>query len=220
VFVEAQDKGRQRLKDLSARLPSILVKVEGVPYEAATVTIDGKSLGDRAGSAIRVNPGKHVVVVEADGRVRFEKELDLAEGAGVVPVTAVMRDPHAPVPSPEPLPPVDPDGGSGLAVASWVLIGGGAALLAAGGITGGLSLARAGDLEDRCPDRECAPADRDDFDTAVTLGWTSTITLIAGGAAAAAGTIMLLAGGDDDEGDSAGLSLEVGPAWLGVRGMF
>lgn len=221
VFVEAQEKGRVRLKDLSARLPSILVKVEGVPHEAAQVSIDGELLGERTGSAVRVNPGAHTVVVRAEGRVTFEKKLELAEGAGVVLVTAVMRDPRAPAPPPPtPEPVVADEGGNDLGLVGWVLIGGGGALVVAGAITGGLSLAQAGDLEDRCPDRRCGPTDRDDFDTAVALGWTSTVTLIVGGAAAAVGTALLLVGEADDEGDTASVSLELGPAWLGVRGTF
>src|SRR5690606_32952380 len=94
-------------------------------------------------------------------------------------------------------------------VAGWVLVGVGGASLVAGGVTGGLALAGASDLESRCPDRRCTIADQSDYDTNVALGWTSTITLAVGGALVATGGLLLiLDAGDEEEGMQA---LRLGP---------
>jgi hypothetical protein len=210
VFRESQEFARGRIKELAARLPSLLVKVEG--SEEATITIDGRPV-EASGVAVRVDPGDHVVRAEADGMVPYEKRVTAEEGSGVVVVTAVLRAPGEP-PAPEPDVVIfDAEESGGPPVATWVLFGLGGAALAAGAITGGLSLAAASDLEERCPDRHCTPADEPDYDRAVALGWASTALLAAGGVGAAVGVVVWIAdaSGEPEAGSDATARFDVGP---------
>jgi tetratricopeptide (TPR) repeat protein len=190
LFRDSQELARARIKELAARLPSLLVKVEG-GADDATVTIDGRAR-DARGVAVRVDPGKHVVRVEAPGREPFEQEVVAEEGAGVVVVTAVLREPGSPAVPTEPQRPDDDvaDGSGAPPVATWVLFGIGGAALVAAGATGGLSLSQGADLEERCPDRRCTPADQDDYDQAVALGWASTALFVVGGIGVASGVVV------------------------------
>jgi hypothetical protein len=218
LFVEAQELAKERLKALSAELPSILVKVQGVAEDRARVTIDGEPFDATAETALRVDPGEHHVRVEAPGRLAFDETLKFEEGAGVVIVTARMRKPG----EPESDEPIISSGGGATAtsmppLASWVLAGIGAAALIGGGVTGGLALAEAGDLEERCPDRRCPPSAESDHERAEIFGWTSTVALGVGAAAVvAAGIVWAVDGGEaSDE-----MAFVFGPARLEVRGRF
>lgn len=78
-----------------------------------------------------------------------------------------------------------------LAVHGWWAVGAGAALLVAGGITGGVALHFDKELAGDCPGGSCPPARHADLDTRDRLAVTSTV-LIAGGVAASAVGILIL----------------------------
>src|SRR6185436_252380 len=65
VFKESQAEGKKRLNALLARVPSILVRVDGQAKDSAKATIDGKAFDLAAGVATRVDPGEHAVAVTA-----------------------------------------------------------------------------------------------------------------------------------------------------------
>lgn len=215
LFLEAQRFGKARLKYLASRLPSILVKVEGVKRSEAKVTIDERVIETGAGVAVIVDPGEHLVRVEAPGKEPFEKELELEERGGVVVVKAVMLG-EGEVPPPS-------NGGDtsndGPPVATWVLFGVGGAMLIAGGVLGTLTLLQANDLEERCPNFSCTEADKADHEQAVIMGWTSTALLGAGGALAVIGGIIWGVDAQEDDTEPAA-RLELGPGAFYVRGRF
>ncbi len=62
---------------------------------------------------------------------------------------------------------------------AWAL-GIGGALLAAGGVTGGVALKLNGELEGQCPDGSCPPSKHGDLDTRNRLAVSSTILLASG----------------------------------------
>jgi hypothetical protein len=219
LFVTAQETARARLKVLSAKLPSLLIKIAGVPADAATVTVDGRPFDSGADVAVRMDPGDHRVRVSAPERLPFDEIVALEEGAGVVIVTARMRKPGQPEsddPFVETVPPPD-DGIAPPPVTSWVLLGVGTAALVAGGVTGGIALSKAGDLEERCPDRRCPPSAEPDHEEAEIFGWTSTVALGVGVAAVAAAAVVWFV----DMGDEADTArLQLGPGTIGARVRF
>jgi hypothetical protein len=209
LFLEARDFARARLKVLIAELPSLLLEVRGVDPDRAKATLDGRPIALESDVAVRFDPGEYRLQITAPDRRTFDQTIELREGAGVVKVQVTMRregEAEEAVSIEE-----TGSGSGGLAVPAWVLIGIGGASLVAGAVTGGLTLAQAGELEDRCPDRQCTVADRSDYDSAVTLGWTSTATLALGAALVATGGLLLLLDASDDD-EVQALELRVGPA--------
>jgi hypothetical protein len=220
LFLEAQRIGKERLKHLAARLPSVLIKVQGVKRSVATVTIDDRKIETGPGVAVILDAGKHTVRVEAPDRDTYEKEIELPDRGGVVvldvPMFAEGEEP------PGFRGAKGDEASSGPPIATWALFGAGGALLIAGGVIGTLVLIKANDLEERCPDFQCPPSEESAHEKNVILGWTSTAALAAGGVLVGAGFIVWAVGaGDDDEADTAPAAhLEVGPGSLTLRGRF
>jgi hypothetical protein len=207
AFKEAQDTGRKRMKELLARVPSLLVVVESADAPDAKISVDGKPVNFASGVAVRFDPGQHEIVVEADGFTTAKVPITLPEKGGVVRVPVPLAKAHAPA-------------GSGSAIASasiaptasaapsatssagpdqptsrvpaYVAFGVAGAGILAGAITGGISLAMTGDLKARCPNKVCAPTDQGSIDTATALAHTSTVTFVLGGVAAAAGAVLMV----------------------------
>jgi hypothetical protein len=79
-----------------------------------------------------------------------------------------------------------------LAIHGWWALGAGAALLVAGGITGGVTLHLDNELSKECPGGSCPLSRHADLDRRDRLAVTSTV-LVAGGVAASAVGILILA---------------------------
>ena len=73
---------------------------------------------------------------------------------------------------------------------AWAL-GIGGALLAAGGVTGGVALKLNGNLEGQCPDGSCPPNKHGDLDTRNRLAVSSTILLASGFTLSLVGILVL-----------------------------
>jgi hypothetical protein len=77
-------------KSLSERLPTVRLRVPELT-PPARARLDGQELGrDALANVIAVDPGKHTVLVEADGYDAFRLELSIAEGEDRV-VEAKLR---------------------------------------------------------------------------------------------------------------------------------
>lgn len=127
----------------------------------------------------------------------------------------------APAVDPAPPPPAQVEDEGGISPLVWVGFGVAAAGSILGGITGGISLSQASDLEDQCPNDVCPPDKEGDVDGMMTLGHVSTVSFVVAGVGAAVGVVgLLLPGGDESpEGDVA-LQPVIGPGVLGLRGVF
>lgn len=211
-FKDAQEKGRKRMKELLARVPSLLVAIENPDAPAATITVDGQKATFASGVAMRVNPGEHLVSVEASGYLPVKRTVPLPEKGGVVRVSIVLEK----VPStgatasasasasagpsagasagPSAAPTATPGTGPGpLRVPAYAMFGVAGAGLLAGALTGGMSLAMTNDLKVRCDDNECPPDATGDLDTATAFAHASTASFLLAGAAAATAVILLVA---------------------------
>ena len=120
----------QRIEQLRARVPTILVRVPRDIVRPQVKIDDQPQPTERLSSPILFNPGEHTLSVTADGRQTFTKKLNLVEhDAAVISVTmpkigeaAVDEQPAVEV-KPQPAVPL----------ASWIA-GGAAIVLAGGGI--------------------------------------------------------------------------------------
>ena len=113
-------------------------------------------------------------------------------------------------------------------ITGWVGIGVGAAVAAAGAITGGVALDKSNELNDNCPDKNqiCPEEHQDLKDSADSLAIATNVLLPVGGALAVAGVVLVILGRDRGEDSSGVASIGFAPfasaeqAGLTVRGRF
>jgi hypothetical protein len=162
------------------------------PGATLTITIDDLPIGANLnGLPRKLNPGHHVVVARAGG-AQATAAVDLAAGDSKTvelvlsrgaPVTA------APIESP---PPAETTTSSGLPALAYLGMGLGAAGLAAGSITGLLSISKKGDLEKSCPGGDCPRSVEGDLDSARTLATVSNVSFVVAGVGAVVAVVAIL----------------------------
>lgn len=190
--IEARGESERLAAELRPRLASITVRAQprGASEPAARVTVDGLLVpAPTLGNPRLVNPGKHLVLLEAGSEV-VRTEVELREGESreldlVLP--APTEPPQAPppmIPSPKPsLPPVaspapakPPTRDTARKATMVAGFGTAAVSVAAGSLTGILALSRAGSLKDACTsDGRCPSTSQSDLDAASTLGTVSNV---------------------------------------------
>jgi hypothetical protein len=211
AFRRAQQEATQRLAELVARVPSVLVKVGGSKASGAKVTLDGAPIDLAGGLAVRADPGAHELRVEAPGAATVVRKLTLPDHGGVVDVAVALEPAAAPEPLTQPpTPPEEPAKPSfwRTRTPAYVALGLGGAGVLVGAITGGVSLGKVSALEARCPNGACAPSDQGAIDSAGALGTTSTVAFTVGAVALAAGAVLFVVNKPPKkEPDAAGLHL-------------
>ena len=219
---QAQADAKEELKALSARVPLVIVKVEGAELSDCAVSVDGQPVATSLLKAGRLmNPGKHVIEGQR-GSDKASAEITVADGERA---TAVLKFPAAPpgpatLPPPPPVsaprPPVD-NAGSAQRTWGWVTLAIGGAGVAVGGITGGLALGKKSDLESNpnCTGTRCASSEQDAVDAYNALNTVSSIGFIGGGVLAATGIVLLVTAPHGSRAQAF-----VGPQSVGLRGQF
>jgi hypothetical protein len=122
-------------RDLEAAQPTLVVVVrdaKGADANGARVSIDGAPQVEVSGMGLRLNPGKHTLAVEAPGFLPAEKTVTLSEGVkNMQAIVSVEAPAHA-----GSMPASEPEGSGKPATGAWAFaIGGGIALVAAGGLS-------------------------------------------------------------------------------------
>jgi hypothetical protein len=204
AFVEAQARARTALEAALLRLPRLTVEVIAPSSQTPSVTIDGKPLPARAlGAPQRVDPGAHAIVASATGFATATREVTLAEGARET-VTLELDPLDA---QPPPAAGATPAAGSVTPprsrTAAWIVLGVGAAGIAAGAALGAVAMQRKNDLETTCPAGRCPPWAAGDLDAARNAALGSTIGFGVGAAGLALGTFLLLRSGRSEPGPRA-----------------
>lgn len=228
---------------LRARAPKLTIVVPGDAPAGATVTRDGIALAAPSwGVALPVDPGEHVVRIEAPGRAPVEQRVTIADGQtqtvelalGAV-VDGAPPGPSGQVTGPTP-PPAPGDGGlTGVQTGGLVLGAVGLVGLGVGSVFGLVAMGHAADADDACPGEpvngvtECedparAQTAREAADAASTPGALSTIAFGVGAAALVGGVLMIALGGDDADEAATGVrpvfASDGRGAYAGARGTF
>ncbi len=187
--VAARAESAQLAEQLRPRIPSVIIKVTGVPEASVTVTIDGATIPADALAAPRfLDPGSHALAATSAGR-ETALNVELKEGevrevvlkidlpapppasqASAGPSTADLRDVPAATPTPSPL-------GQAQRVTGLVVAALGVAGLGVSGVVG--LVAKSHDVSAAA---ETFPAKHDDSLNASHLA--NAATIMAGGGAA------------------------------------
>jgi len=199
-----------RAAGLEPRLPKLSVVLAPGAPPGARVFRDGVELQTGAfDTALPVDPGKHVLAVEAPQRDRTEVTISLREGEAKRQTLEAGK----PVP--------DTAGGHGSArrTVGFVVGAVGLAAVGVGAVTGILVLDRKSTVDHNCNTaKRCNATGAEAADSGRTLAPISSVTLIGGGVALAAGAVLVLtAGGSDSESRAA---LIVGPGRIDLSARF
>jgi hypothetical protein len=210
-----------RAAALEPRLPRLTVVLAPGAPEGSRVYRGSSELGAGSlDSALPIDPGKHVLAVEAPGRARSERTIEMAEGeskreelqVGAPMVAGAVGG--------------DTDDGSGdtRRTLGFVLGGVGIAGLAVGAVTGVMVLGKKSTVDDECnAQKRCSQTGIDAADAGTTLGTVSGIGFIAGGVLLGAGAVLVLtSGGGTGGGKSSdgGSALHLGPGRIAWSGRF
>jgi len=203
-----------RLSKLTLEIPAELARLPGFK-----VLRDGAPVPEAAwGSAVPIDPGKHVVETTADGRARWEqavtftadadrKTLRVAlpeEGAPAVIAPTQKAAPHEAPPPPTDSPAAhedEPGGANPVRTVGWVVGGVGLAAVAAGAVFG----LRANGLHDdarqngHCSEAEgCDETGLDLVGQAKDAASVANVLFVSGGVLVAAGVTLYLVGAPTD----------------------
>lgn len=213
---EARDQAAQAADAAKAKLAALSIDTDFGAQPA--ITIDDQPVPKEAARAPRIlDPGHHVVVVRASGRVG-RAEVDLREGE--------QRQLHLEAEQAEqgnPPPPPPPPRRGKLQPNALVYVGGvGAGVgLVAGIATGIAAMATANTVKRECPNGQCPQPYHGDLDASLALGWTSTIAFAAAGVFAVVGVVGLLTSHHAIVAPQQGrLRLDVGAGTLLLTGTF
>jgi hypothetical protein len=221
LFTSARETGRASADRLAKRIATVVLDVSGTPESTALeVTIDGAEIApDTARLPRKLNPGHHVVVVAARGYQSARVEVSAADGqeqrvaVALRPETVVAGAPAtvAPESAASPAP---------SRVPAWVAFGVGGAGLVVGTVFGVIALNDASDLKGQagCPS-SCPRSAQPQIDALHGHQWASDIGLGVGVVGAAVGAVFLLSSRAPEKPTSS-VGLDLGPAFMRLRGRF
>jgi hypothetical protein len=184
----------RRARTLEPRVPKLSIHLGHSDRSAVTVRRDGVSLGSASlDTALPVDPGEHVVTVDAPGTQSAEFRTRVAEGQQATLEVTIGA----------PLPAADrtgPSGQTSLATpsganhtAAYVVGGVGVAGLLTGAIAGVLVLSHKSTVNSECNGKECSQAGIDAAHSGKTLGLVSSIGFVTGAVGLGAATYLFLA---------------------------
>jgi hypothetical protein len=207
AFHKAQEAARSEIDSLAPKVARLRVTVVGNAAAGSRVTLDGNLVPtERLAFAIAVTPGEHNVEANASGLAPVAQTVNAAVGSEQ-PVELALNRAASPAATaggePAPAGPAATGGsdqsGGGSMVPAVIAFGLGGAALAAGAITGAMTLSKASDIKGECTNDVCPLEQEAEADSAKPLGNISTVMFVVGGVAVGAGVVLLLTvGGDDD----------------------
>lgn len=199
-LIDAQTEGRAELTTLAPRVPRLEIVVQGPGTLAdSTVRIDGVVVpSERFAPRAGVNPGAHRVTVTPRGHEPVVRSVRLREGESQR-IAVFIPEPEDPVILITP------------AIAMAVVGGIG---LTAGIVGGAVAFQQQGELESRCPNRDCNPEHTVFRDRAFAAAHVSTAGFVLAGVATAISITLFAL---DESGEA---NAEIGLDGIFVRGAF
>jgi hypothetical protein len=212
----------QLAADLEPKLPRLLVNATANQATSGLVIrTDGQELGaGMLGTAIPLDPGSHIVEVTAPGYSVWSTTVTVEADGSVktLNVPALVKQPPLAPGATAAETKDSVSKGSTWRTAGFVLLGGGAAGLVLGGVTGGLAIGDHGGLG-ACVNGHCPESLASKVNAYGTMATVSTVGFLAGGVAAGIGLGVLIAT-SPKSGAHVDVTLMVGPGHLGAVGRF
>jgi hypothetical protein len=226
----ARRDAEQLAKELRARIPSLTIKVTGVPVDTLAVTIDGAAIPTQALDAPRlVDPGPHQVSARSTKGGAADTHIDVKEGeAKTVELTITFKGAPSdanPGPSaaisaapPAPLAPESPRSSGGMSTLRlWGIVTGsvGGVGVGVGAVFAALAQSATDSQRSACPSSKDCPSYAQALSYHSTYTTDSAIAIggfVAGGMLLTAGVAMYLAGGSKTEPAATKTGLMVAPA--------
>ena len=216
-FQKARSDAQQEADTLRAKIATLVIEVTGVPLDRVTVSIDGTPVpSKRLAHPVGVTAGAHKVQASADGA---KPALESVEGivGESTEVSLTLTSDEAGSARP------DTTSERSFPVLATLMLAVGGGALIAGAVTGVMTLSKAGEIKDGCPNNVCALEDQQEADDAKLLGNVSTAMFVIGGVLAATGIVLLIVDPfNDPEPDepTTALGLRVSPTGAALVGTF
>lgn len=245
--VAARREAEALAEELRPRIPSVLVRLSGVPLGKTPIVLIDRVVvhAAAAGEPQKVNPGRHEVAAKIEQGAEESVIIDVKE-AETKEVELALKPLAAPpsgsssAASPPPRPPPSPQSGdhapvepkkNKLAVAGFTVAGAGLVL---GSMTGLLAMSKKSNLDALCKGTQCPPEAYDDLEAAKTWGTFSTIAFGVGAVGAVLGIYALVTqkSATQERGENptstqaasrparATANVWIGPGSVGVHGSF
>lgn len=183
AFLEAQQDAKKELAELEPRIPKLKISVSGADAGSVNVLVDNEKADWRAGP-VDVDPGEHTVQASSPKGDKSER-VQVKEG-DALDMALVWESAAAQENKPE------ASSSQGGAWPAYVAFGVGGAGLVLGSVMGGLAISKMNELEEKCPTKQCDPANKPIADSARTFAHVSTAGFVLGGAGLAAGALLLV----------------------------
>jgi hypothetical protein len=208
---------REAAKALEPRLARLTI---AVPVAAAGLVVrrDGAPVEAAAwGTAVPVDPGKHVLEAGAPGKAPWSKTVEVAPGDAAarieVPELAEAAGSSATAPPAA-------SRGSARKTAGAVLMGASAVGLVAGGVLVSVAHTQSGDLAARCPGHRCDSSLAPEISSYRAAGGGAVTAFILGGAVLGTGVAVFVTAPKANEGPAAFVAPRLGVGYLGIEGGF
>ncbi len=217
----AREQCAKLVTELGPRIPTVSILVQPRDAPGLVVMVDKQALPlSVLGQPWAVDPGDHTITISAAGYVDQSRSLRVVERQAQRVDVQLVPGPSAAAPPVAQAPVLDESGLS----TSWILaivgLSAGGASLAAGAVTGSLSLTKTQSIQERCAGTSCPPSLRADADEAQTLATVSNVTLAVGGALAAGGVVAMALALSEDGEPAPRASVFLRPGFVGVGGSF
>ncbi len=222
---------RSELAEEISRLRGIVGEVSVKAPDGAVIFVNGRRRGTAPlPGSMPVPAGKlNTIKIEQDGEIILEREVRVGSGRSIkVDALASQtselppNDQHEEPASEEAfgVPTDSPKAPDKLKIGGWILVGVGGAVLVGSAVTGGMAMKLDGELEDACPNLDCAPNRHDDVDKLRRLSVASDVMIGVGSAALAAGAAMVIVsmvrGKSESEKSNIAVTPVATPDWLGL----
>jgi len=201
----------RRARALEARVPMLTVHLLSAGRSDVLVRRDGVALGVASlDTSLPVDPGEHVVVVEAPGTEPKQFRASVGEGERAQLEVSL----GAALPAGQPPHPLAAGGADGSApnhTAAYVLGGVGVAGLVTGVVAGLLVLDNKGKVNDNCQGHLCNQAGLDAAQAGKTLGIVTTAGFVVGALGLGTATYLFVSTPAPSE------NTRSGAYWVGIR---
>jgi hypothetical protein len=218
---EVSREAEARLVGLRGRIPKVIIK-RGGDAEAATITLDGVTLGDRViGRSMNIDPGPHVITGRAPGFQSFRTTVRVAETqveTVVVELVPIDASAVATKPPVDKTPEREPESPS--RTSAYIVGGLGVASLAAGSTMLYLSRRELDTLKQKCDNKRCDPSLESVANRGERYTLLGNIGLGAGFVGVSLGLILFLSGDEGEEESGArmvptAVGADVGMSYVG-----